>query len=170
MWAAMIFSVVMIGFLILILFTKLYKFQGTRLKTRMIYALTLSLFFTLYFLWQSQGNIEVVVRGILIGIVVFVPFSLFDKKRLDKRIEGTRIVYKKKNMYLNIFSVFAIIILMQLLATNNFIKAVIESTWPMLGVCIGWFLGQAYLLAHVIKLEKKLGGPIFEEKEAQLKS
>ncbi|HWR58141.1 MAG TPA: hypothetical protein VN328_04560 [Thermodesulfovibrionales bacterium] len=161
------FFIVMLVFLAVILYLKLYKFQGTRLRVRMSYALALSLFFTLYFLWQTQGNIHIIGRGILVGVILFIPFSLFDKRWLDKKIEGTKIVYKKKGIYLNLLSVFLVVILTQLLITRDFFKAVLELTWPMLGMCFGWFLTQAYLLLHVIKLEKKLGAPILEEKKVE---
>lgn len=167
MWMAITFLTVMLGFLTFILFSKLYKFQGTRLRVRMTYAMALSLFFTLYFLWQTQGNIYIIGRGILVGVVLFIPFSLYDKRWLDRKIEGTKIVYKRKRIYWNLLWVFLIIIVTQLLMTKHFFRAVLASTWPMLGMSFGWFLTQAYLLSHVIKIEKKLGTPILEEKNVE---
>lgn len=163
MWMGIIFFIGILSFLALMLFLTLHKFQGTRLRVRMSYELALSLFFTLYFLWQTQGNVNIIVRGMLLGVVLFIPFSLYDKRWLDKKIEGAKIVYKKKRLYLNILLVVAAVIVTQLLMTSKYFRALFESTWPPLGMCFGWLLTQAYLLFHVIKLEKKLGMPILEE-------
>jgi len=164
MWPHIIFSVVALSFLIFILVSKLYKFQGTKLKVRMNYALALSLFFTLFYLWQTKGDIQIIGKGLILGIILGIPFCFYSKRWIDKKIEGTKIYYKTKRIYLNILWTFIGVLLIQVLIIRESGRKLMESMWPILGLCISWFLSQVYLFFYVIKLERKLGASILEEK------
>ncbi len=122
MWMAIIFFIGMLVFLSLAIFAKLYKFKGTKLKTRMSFALALSLFFTLYFLWQSQGNTQIISKGLVLGIILSVPFCFYNKRWIDNKIEGTKIFYKTKRTYLNILWAVLGVVIVQLLMLQDTAK------------------------------------------------
>jgi len=159
----------MLGFIIFLTFSKLYRFKGTKLKVRLSYALALSLFFTLFYLWQTKGNSEIIFRGIILGIVLGVPFCLHSRRWIDKKIEGTKIYYKKKNVYINYLWGILGVILVQVLMVNKYGKILIESIWPVLGLCFSWFFSQVFMFYYVVKLERELGSPILEDNKVNLK-
>ncbi len=167
MWTGIIFFSGILVFLLLSILAKLYKFKGTKLKTRMSYALALSLFFALYFLWQTQGNVDIIGRGLFLGVVLSVPFCLYNKRWIDKKIEGTKIFYKMKKTYLNVLWAVLGIAMVELIMSQDTAKKIITSRWPVLGLCLAWFFSQVYIFFYVVKLERKLSTPILEDKKAE---
>jgi hypothetical protein len=163
MWEAIIFFLGVLCFLFFILLSKLYKFQGTKLKVRMNYALVLSLFFTLFNLWQSKGDIQIIVRGLMLGIILGIPFCVYSKRWIDKKMEGATIFYKSTSIYLNVFWALFGVVLVQVLMTRESWKKFVESVWPILGLCLSWFISQVFIFFYVVKLERKLGAPILED-------
>lgn len=83
MWDATIFFLVMTSFIVFAYAAKLCRFKGTKLKIRMIYALAISLFFTLYFLWITKGDAEIIEKGLLVGGLAAIPFATFTKWWMD---------------------------------------------------------------------------------------
>ena len=164
MWMAIILFVGILGFLIFILLSKLYKFQGTKLKVRMNYALAVSLFFSLFILWRTKGDIQIICKGFALGIILGIPFCVYSKRWLDKKIEGAKILYKMKNIYLNILWSFLGLVLVEILMNRESSRKLIASTWPILGLCLSWFFSQVFIFLYVVKLERKLGAPILEDK------
>ncbi len=167
MWMAIIFLTGMLAFLSLIIFAKLYKFKGTKLKTRMNYALALSLFFTLCFLSQTQGKAQIIGRGLILGAILSIPFCFYNKRWIDKKIEGTKIFYKMKRIYINALWTVLAVVIMQLLMLQDTGKKFISSIWPILGLCLAWFFSQVFIFFYVVKLERKLGVPILEDRKAE---
>jgi tetratricopeptide (TPR) repeat protein len=155
----------LIVFLVIIYVTKLYKFKGTKLKTRMNYALALSLFFTMLTLWQTGGEIQVIGKGFLLGCFLGVPLCFYYKKWTDSRIQGTKIFYKKGQRFRNLLWMIPLFILFQLFVHQDLGKKFLEAEWPMLGIVFSWFISQVFVLFYIIKIERKLGKPILEDEK-----
>jgi len=169
MWMAIVFFVGMLVFLTFILFSKLYKFKGTKLKVRMSYGLALSLFITLFYLWQTNGNLNKIGKGLIFGIVLGIPFCFYSKRWLDSKIEGANIIYRKKNTYLNLVWAFVGFISMELLMFQGAGRTIMEAVWPLLGLCLSWFFSHVFTFYYVVKLERYLGAPILEDSNTDLK-
>jgi hypothetical protein len=167
MWTGIIFFSGILVFLLLTILTKLYKFKGTKLKTRMSYALALSLFFTLYFLWQTQGKAQIIGRGLILGMLLSIPLCLYHKRWIDNKIEGNKILYKMKKTYLNILWAVLGVVIVELLMSQDTGKQFMASIWPILGLCLAWFFSQVYIFFYVVKLERRLGVPILEDKRVE---
>ncbi len=133
----------------------------------MSFALAMSLFMTLYFLWQTQGNTQIISRGLVFGIILSVPFCFYNKRWIDNKIEGTKIFYKTKKTYLNILWAVLGVVIVQLLMVQDAAKKIITSIWPIFGLCLSWFISQVFSFFYVIRLERKLGAPILEDKKVE---
>ncbi|GEM_PF-3254902 len=160
----------MLGFIIFSYVAKLHKFKGTRLKMRMHYGLGASLFFTLLFVFQSDGEMEVMVKGLLLGLILSIPLYYYSKKWMNKRIDGATILYERSQYKQNLkeyllWSIFSII-LVTILSAKGLLEQILESTrWLFLGLCFSWFIAQVLILFYINKLEKKLGAPIIEDEK-----
>jgi len=163
MWMPTVFFVGMLGFGALILFSKLYKFKGTKLKKRISYAMALTLFFTLFFLWQTQGNIHTIYKGLIVGIFLCAPLCIYTKRWIDKKIEGNKILYKKRNILINTFWAVLLGVFIEEFMPQGYGKTIFESIWPIFGLCLAAFISQVYLFYYVVKLERKIGAPILED-------
>jgi tetratricopeptide (TPR) repeat protein len=164
-WYLIISASGLIVFLVIIYVTKLYKFKGTKLKTRMNYALALSLFFTMLTLWQTGGELQVIGKGFLLGCFLGIPLCFYYKKWTDNKIHGTKIFYKKGQRFRNLLWVIPLSILFQLFVHQDLGKKFLEAEWPMLGIVFSWFISQVFVLFYIIKIERNLGKPILEDEK-----
>jgi len=139
MWLSIIFGLGMIALLTFAYVGKLYKFKGTKLKTRMSYALVFLFCFILYFLWQ--GEMQGIGKSLLLGAVLCIPLCLYKKRWLKKRIEGTTIFYKRKRslrrQFLRTLSwaipiTILVPILVVVLPHVAFGERILEATWLIL--------------------------------------
>lgn len=164
MWLSIIFAIGIIGFLSFVYFAKLYRFHGTKLKTRMNYALALSLFFLLLFLYQTEGQLQIIGKGFLLGVALSIPFCFYSKRWIDKKIEGSTIFYKNRQYVRSFLWGILIFILFQIFVHQEFGRQIIEDIWPILGLSFSWFVSQVFILFYIVKRERILGRPILEEK------
>jgi tetratricopeptide (TPR) repeat protein len=155
----------LIIFLVIIYVTKLYKIKGIKLKTRMSYALVLSLFFTILALWQTGGEIQVIWKGLLLGCFLGVPFCLYYMKWIDSKLQGTKIFYEKGQRYKYLLWMIPLFILLRLFIRHDLGEKFLEAKWPMLGIVFSWFIAQVFVLFYIIKIERKLGKPIVEDEQ-----
>ena len=166
MWTAIVLVLGMLASLGFILLFRLYKFKGTKLKVRTVYGLALSFFFTLFFLKQSQGNIQIIGKAFILGLVLAVPFCLFSRIWIKNRLRGNKVFYKKKTIWLNLLVGIAVVALMQLLLFQGYGRRLIESIWPILGLTLSWLFCQIFMFFFVVRLERKLGTLILEDVQA----
>ena len=150
-------NILIIGlFILLLLSFGAGLHRRTKFKTRKAFSSGWFLFITLLFLWSTGGNTEIIRKGLLFGLVLCVPYCIYEKRWIDKRIEGTtreqRILHELRNI--------PIIILFLL-----FWKIIVEPIWPCLGFFFALFLTQVCTLLYVIKLEKDSGAPILENEK-----
>ena len=101
----------------------------------------------------------------MLGIILGIPFCFYSKRWIDKKIEGTKISYKTKRIYLKVLWAFLGVVLMQVLMTRESWRKLIESIWPILGLCLSWFFSQVFIFFYVAKLERKLDTSILEDKK-----
>ncbi len=165
MWVFIIFGLAMIVFMLWVWAAKLYRFRETKLKTRMTYALGMSLFFTLFFLWQTGGKIQVIGKGLLFGMVLSVPLSFYSKRWLDRRMHGTTILYKRKQFLRNLIVVIPAAVVMRVLLDLQWGQQIFDAKWSAVGLGVCWLITQLFILAYIVKLERKLGGPILEDQK-----
>lgn len=163
MWLPIFFFIVMIFFILFTIVTKLYKFKGTKLKTRLNYGLMLSLFFTLFFLWLTAGDIRIILKGFALGVILGIPFCWYYKIWLRKKVEGTTIFYKRRPYLRNLLILIPLFIIFQILLHTNWGQIIFDAKWPILGISLSFFFSQAYILFYVIYVEKKLGTSILED-------
>lgn len=166
MWIVII---VLSGLLALPLFmlfgAKLYKFKGTKLKTRVKYAAVLFMSYTLIILWLSYDQLQIIGKGLLLGAALSIPFYFYSKRWITKKIEGTTIFYKRKQFLRNLLWVVPVIILINLKEKINFMKQIFDVDWPILGILFACFITAVFTLSYIIKLERKLGSPILEDEK-----
>ena len=168
MWFSIVFGLGLIVFLAIQYITKLYKFKGTKLKTRMNYALAVSLFFTVLSLLQTGGDLKIVEKGILLGLFLGVPLCFYYKNWTEKRIKGTTIFYKHHQRFKGFLWAILLLILFELFerfSHQDFWKRILEAKWLMLGIAFSWFISQVFVLLYVIKIEAKLGKSILEDEQ-----
>ena len=169
LWGTLFFfGLGMIAFLLFMYVGKLYKFKGTKLRTRMNYSLGfslfLTLFFTLFFLWQTDDKMHVIGKSLLLSAVLCVPSCFYSKRSIEKRIEGTTIFYKSKQYSRNLLSSVPISILLMIFFIY-FGKKIFEAAWPILGLSFTLFTTTVFLWFYVARLEKKLGSLILEDQK-----
>lgn len=165
MWFSIVFAIGIVLFISFAFVARLHKFKGTRFKTRMNYGLGVSLFFTLLYLWQTDGKMQIIGKGLLLGAVLCVPFCLYSKRWIEKRIEGTTIFYKRKQYFRRLILLIPIAVLTMIFFHLHWGKQVLNARWPILGLCISWLISQFFILSYVAKLERKLGRPILEDQK-----
>ena len=154
MWVAYIFIFGMMVFLLLSFIAGLHK--GTKFRTRKAFSSGWFFFITLLFLWSTKGNMLLIGNGLLLGAVLFIPFSIYEKRWIDKRIEGTTRTQRLKH---DTWSILIIILFLGLW------KQIVVPIWPSLGFFSAWFSTQVYILFYAIKLERKFGAPILENEK-----
>ncbi|MHC4457214.1 MAG: hypothetical protein ACYS0I_09000, partial [Planctomycetota bacterium] len=69
------------------------------------------MFFTILFLWPTDGKLQVIINGVLLGMVLCGPLYFLIKNEIKKKIEGTTIYYKQKQYLRSLIVVVPIIIL-----------------------------------------------------------
>jgi len=154
MWLAYIFVFGLFVFLILSFVAGLHK--GTKFRTRKAFSSGWFFFITLLFLWSTQGNIQLIINGLLLGAILFIPFSIYEKRWIDRRIEGTT---RQQRLRHDSWSILVLIIFLM------FWKQIVAPIWPSLGFFFAWFSTQVYILYYAIKLERKSGTPILENEQ-----
>lgn len=162
-FSVFVFVIGTIAFMILMLAAKLHTFKGGALKTRVYFALAISLFFTFLLLFRSDGKIHIISKGFLLGIILFIPFWLYTKRWLEKRIEGAVIFYKRKQFRNMLLFLIPVSIIVQISLRTDYGRQIIETTWPFLGLSFSWLFSQVFVLFFIERLERKLGRPIIED-------
>jgi divalent metal cation (Fe/Co/Zn/Cd) transporter len=92
---------------------------------------------------------------------------MYSKKWTESKLDGAKILYKKKQPYINMLWSFLGVALVQVLIRQEYGKMFIKSVWPMLGICLSWFFSQIFIFYYVIKLEKRIGSPILEDSKVR---
>lgn len=169
MWDIILFPIGLIGFLIFIYVAKLYKVKGTKFKTRAGYFSAVSLFFTLLMLLRTEGDMKIIGKGVLLGIVLSAPYYLSSRRWLKNTIQGPTIYYKRGQQLKSFIWLILFAIFLQILGHQAYMKqafdAIWTSVWPLLGLAFAWFISQGYVLFYVIKIERELGSPILEDEK-----
>ncbi len=165
MWFSIVFGLGIAVFLVIQYITKLYRFKGTKLKTRMNYALAVSLFFTILGLWQTSGSLQLIEKGILLGLFLSPLLCVYSKKWTESKIRDTTISYKKVQRIKRLFWTLPIVILSQFLLHQDLGRQFVEAKWPMLGIALSWFISQMFVMSYIIKLERASGKPILEDEQ-----
>lgn len=165
MWFSIVFALGLIIFLVFAYITKLYKFKGTKLKTRMNYALAVSIFFTVLWLLQTDGNMQIIGKGVIVGLLLSIPLCFYYKNWIEKRIKGTTIIYKRHQRLKSYLWLIPLLILYEMFVRQDIGKQILESKWPILGIFFSWFISQVFVLFYIIKIERKLGKPILEDEQ-----
>jgi hypothetical protein len=159
-----LFPIALIVFILIMSLSGLYKFKGTRFKTRLIYGLALSIFFALYSLWQIEGNLTTIGKGILLGIML-VPLSiLYTRYWIEKRLKGGTILYARNYRLRSWLWFIPFFICLQFLFHSEVGKQLIDAKWPLLGLCFSWLIIQVFSLFYISRLEDKLGHAIMEDR------
>jgi len=131
----------------------------------MNYALAVSLFFTVLSLWQTGGALQIVEKGILLGLLLGVPSCFYSKKWTENKIKGTTIFYKRGLRFKRLLWTIPFVILFELFINQDLGKQFLETKWPMLGIAFSWFISQVFMLFYVIKIERASGKPILEDEQ-----
>jgi hypothetical protein len=167
MWWGIIFGLGMISFVTFSYVAKLHKFKGTKLKTRMNYSLWVSIFFMLLFLWQSHGEIKVIVTSLLLGVVLSVPVYFSTKRWIEKRIEGTAIIYERdvytrnlRRSYLWVIPLTILTLIYVHTGFGEYVQQIIDVIG--LGLGFSYFIANVFILFYIVRVERKLGVPILE--------
>jgi hypothetical protein len=154
MWLFYFFCFGLIVFLILSFTAGLHK--ETKFRTKKALSSGWFLFITLLLLWSTGGNMHLIGKGLLLGVVLGVPLCMYEKRWIDKRIEGTT----RKERLRHQSRTIPIIILFLC-----FWKQIVVPIWPSLGFFFALLTTQVYILFYTITLEKKLGTPILESEK-----
>ena len=144
----------LIVFLVLSFYAGIHK--GTKFRTRKAFSSVWFLFISLLLLWSTKGNMQLIEKGLLFGIVLSIPFCIFEKRWIDRRIEGTT---RKQRLRRQLWEILIIIVFL------CFWRQIVMPVWPSLGFFFALFSTQAYILLYAIKLERKLGTPILENEK-----
>jgi len=160
-----LFPMAMIAFILIMTCAGLYKFKGTRLKTRMIYGLALSILFSLFFLCQSGGDIAIIGNGLFLGVILAPLSILYTRRWIEKRLDNGTVYYHRNHRARYWLWFIPFFICLQFLFHSEFGKQLLNAAWPVLGLCFSWVILQVYTLSYIIKLENKLGQPIMEDKK-----
>ena len=99
---------------------------------------------------------QLIGKGFLLGAVLCVPFCIYEKRWIDKRIEGTT---RKQRLRHESWGILIIILFL------CFWKQIVAPVWPCLGFFFAWFSTQVYILFYTVRLERKLGSPILENEK-----
>ena len=95
----------LIVFMVLSFYAGIYK--GTKFRTRKAFSSGWFLFITLLLLWSTKGNVQLIKKGLLFGIVLSIPFCVFEKRWIDRRIEGTT---RKQRLRRQLWEILVIIL------------------------------------------------------------
>ena len=159
----LLFLIVIIVFILLMSRAGLYKFQGTKHKSRIIYVTALGIFFSLYFMWHADWNLSIITKGFLLSLILTPPIILYTKRWIRKRLEGTTLFYPR-NIHLRSWLWFMVFwICWGGFFRFRFGRQVLNAEWPILGLCFSWVISEVVSLLLVSKMEGKLGAPIMED-------
>jgi len=75
---------------------------------------------------------------------------------VNKKIEGNKILYKKRNIFINAFWAVLIGVFIEEFMPQGYGKTIFESIWPIFWLCLSAFFSQVYLFYYVVKLERKM--------------
>lgn len=151
-----------IGIVALITFqyaTGLHRFNGTMLMTRMYYRVAVSMFLTIAGVFLFGWKIDDFGKSAVTGILLSIPFWFHSKRSLDKRMEGTKVIYTRKP-----HSQFLKSEVLSWMFAACFAMVAYQVPWAVGGLGMGWILSEIYTMAYVEKLENELGAPIMEER------
>lgn len=151
-----IFGTAITFYLIFGFFIGIYKPEGTTFRTRKTFSSGWFFLITSLFLWSADGNILLIGKGLLLGAVLCVPFCIYEKRWIDRRIEGTT---RSERLFHESLGILVIILFL------CFWKQIVRTIWPSLGFFFAWFSTQVYILIYVIRLERKLGSSILDDEK-----
>jgi hypothetical protein len=163
---SLIFFVGMLIFIFIAFRKNLYKFTGTRHKTRVIYGTAASIFLTSVLLYQFDINSSVIGKSLIVGIVISLPWIFYEKKRYDKIIVGTTIATKPMKQSIHLLLLVLLSVGLQLFYDSDIGRMVSIAKWPLLGLSFAWVIVQIFLLYYFNRIEKKVGGPIMENNKS----
>ena len=158
----LLFPVGMLIFIFIAFRKHLFKFTGTRHKTRIIYGLAVCCFLTVTLFIQFNADFATIWKSLFVGLVVSLPWIFYEKKSYEKNIVGSILVKRPKQRGLQLAVLFLFIIGLQLFYHSDIGEMVLNAKWPVLSICVAWAIAQTFLLYHVINIEKKIGSPLIE--------
>ncbi len=159
---SLIFFAGMLIFIFIAFRKNLYKFTGTRHKTRLIYGTAASIFLTSVLLFQFDINLSVIEKSLVVAIVISLPWIFYEKKRYAKKIVGTTLATKPQNRSMHLIWLVLFSVGLQLFYDSDIGRTVMNIKWPLLGLSFAWVIVQMFLLFYVSDIEKGLGSPIME--------
>ncbi|MFC1692582.1 hypothetical protein ACFL1R_03655 [Candidatus Latescibacterota bacterium] len=154
MWLRNIIVLGLIVFFLLSFKTGLNR--KTKFRTKKAYSSGWFLFITLLFLWTAHGNMQIIGKSIIFGTLLCVPLCIYEKRWIDKRIEGTTLYQRLRHDS----RVIPIVILFLC-----FWKQIVGLIWPITGFFFALFSTQVYILFYALILERKFGAPILEDEK-----
>jgi len=134
----------------------------TKLKIKLVFGLVISLFFTLYLIYLNDGDFFIILKSLLLGLVISFLFSIYNRKWLLKNIKGTILFINKHKSRRTLLKK---IIFVVIIAIPLYIVTRQGYRWPIIGLGMSWIFSIIFNLFYIIRLEKKLGGPILLENE-----
>jgi hypothetical protein len=140
----------------------LYKFTGTKHKTRLIYGTAASIFMTSVLLFQFDLNLSVIGKSLIVAIAISLPWIFYEKNRYEKKIVGTTLATKPQNRSIHLLWLVLFSVGLQVFYDSDIGRMVMSTKWPLLGLGLSWVIVQIFLLYYVSGIEKKLGNPIME--------
>ncbi len=130
--------------------------KETKFRTKKAFSSGWFLFITLLLFWSTGGNMQFIEKGLLLGVVLCIPLCIYEKRWIDKRIEGTTL---KQRLHHNLRGIPILFLFL------CFWKQIVEPVWPSLGFFFALFTAQVYILFYAVMLERKFGAPILEDEK-----
>ncbi len=145
---------------IIIACKKLCKFDGTRYRDRLVFSLTFAIILTTANLLMMPPSAISVGYGLVIGIILTIPFAFLEQAWFARRLDGAILRYKP-NQYLRTL-VFCIAISAGFIFLFRTASPDMKST-IMIALCCSWISGSILGIVRLIRIEARLGQPVLEE-------
>lgn len=157
-----VFGIGMIVAWLVISRKKLQKFSGTRYRDRLVSGLVFAIFLTVANLLLSPPSTISLMYGIVLGIILMVPLTLWERAWLYRRLDGAILRCKAKQYVRNLAWCIPIgagvVFLFHVISPE--LKASI-----LVALCVSWIGGSILALLRLLSIEARLGKSVLEESE-----
>lgn len=139
--------------------------KKTKRRTILNYGLILSVLVTLLNILIFNADIIVIGEGMLLGIIVSIPYVFqVVKKCNEKSIIDFTVYYKPKKQSNFLLWFVPLSIFICVAYWSDIGSQIITAKWPLLSICFYWVLRQLLALLYEIRIERKICNPTEKSK------
>jgi hypothetical protein len=143
--------------------TGLNQASGTRLRSRLGFAVLISTGFIILFLGNDELRFTNWAATSIATIAFSIPFVLYSVRHLRKRIQGSVIVYGRRVRWY--YVVIPAVLLIMLRFITDPLQLFIRFNWALFAYLLAWWLSSVFQLIYVGRLESRSGEPIIEQRQ-----